>query len=167
MSIRRFVVAGIAVMACAGAARAVDLAGFELGKELTASTRAELTRGELGHCSETVCLGSKQLGDYPAIVMLQANPEGRIQLISVTMPVERKNVLLQSAVAKFGKPSKMSTSEVQNRFGAKFSQSAVGWKSKAGDLVIYLERCAKVTESCLIATSKNFVDPDAGKKLAL
>ena len=145
---------------------ALDLAGFELGQELTMMNRADMTRSEGGFCTETSCRGPKMLGDYAVTVFVQANPAGRIQLITVSMPAERKAALLAAAIEKFGKPSKVVTGEVQNRFGARFSQATAAWSMKDGS-VVFFERCNAVSESCIAAISNDFVHPDAGKKLKL
>ncbi|MEJ7669035.1 MAG: hypothetical protein WKH97_09945 [Casimicrobiaceae bacterium] len=82
------------------------------------------------------------------------------------MPAAQKDVLLKAAIAKFGKPGKTTAGEAQNRFGAKFSQVTAAWNMKDGT-VLLVERCNTVAESCIVATSKDYVSPDAGKKLNL
>jgi hypothetical protein len=148
------------------AVRALDLAGFELGSELTMTNRADMTRVEGGFCTERACSGQRMLGDYPARVVIEANNDGRLHYISVALPVEKAGLLLQSATAKFGKPRKTTASEVQNLFGAKFSQAAVMWKTSEGS-VHFFERCGKITESCLVAIAAGWTPPDAGARLKL
>lgn len=161
----------IALIALPVAAQAFDFRGLEVGTVVRVQdVEAKIARPVLPDFPEynaavarlgdicgasplgTVCNSHVQLGEAGAgdINVLLA-PDGRLTRIVVSeIPVEN---FLQSAQAlrnKFGKPSQVKRSVVQNALGFKFDQIEVIWTNAKGDSVHLSRYGATITNSSVI-----------------
>lgn len=149
------------------AALGMDIKGIEPGKtnndempallgESAACTPREEGSRELLPGWQNCILGyGFTLAGVGGEVMYYLDERGTVQLFSFFFAPSDFDQVLQSAVAKWGKPSKAATGVVSNMAGTKFQQKTAEW-DKQGVLILMEKRGDRVTKSRLTAFAQTY-----------
>lgn len=122
--------AAIAALLCITSAQAFDLKGVEVGAVITdAALRRALPVGcglGAGPCGDRMPEGTKWLS-----VHVKAH---RVEAIIVLITPESFEDFDKMMRAKYGDPTSVENSVLQNGFGAHFFQTVETWRNGAGDI---------------------------------
>ena len=117
-----------------------DFKGIKLGAASTVTEVQEKTGVICGSGVDpektSVCNGDTTIAREPAYMNLLIN-DGIVQRIDFTLSSDSFDIVAPELIKKFGKPTRVRHSVVQNRMGAKYPQVEYLWSSKDGREVRY------------------------------
>lgn len=135
---------------------AFDFKGVKLGGASTPNEIHELLGvncGE-GYQGLKVCNGTVTVAREDASMNLVISQKGIVQRIELTLSPDVFDDVAPELIRKFGKPSNITRSTVQNRMGAKYPQVIYSWKAKDGGEVVYTKYAGRLDWSFLNFSTK-------------
>ena len=102
-----------------------------------------------GHEGMQVCNGEVTIAHEPASMNLVISPQGVVQRIALTLAPAAFDEVAPVLIKKFEKPAGIDQSVVQNRMGAKFSQTVYLWAGKGGIQLRYARYSGSLDRSTL------------------
>lgn len=141
-------------------ASAFDFKGIELGAPSTPNVISEKLGVSCGEGAKgmQICNGSVTIAKESATMNLVISHSGIVQRIALTLPSETFDVVSEAMVEKFGKPDQDMRSELQNGFGAKFTQRTLFWLKKDGRGLMYSRYGKDVKTSSIYFGTKEDVE---------
>jgi hypothetical protein len=118
--------AAVAALLCAQGAQAFDLKGIEVGVVLTDAALKRARSLSCGPCGDSMPEGTKDL-----FVFVKAR---RVETVLVFITPESFGAFDKMMRAKYGDPTQVENSVLQNGFGARFFQTVETWRNGAGDI---------------------------------
>jgi hypothetical protein len=121
--------AAVAALLCAQGAQGFDLKGVEVGVTLT---DAALKRARSLGCGVSQPCGDRMPeGTKDVLPFITAH---RVETVLVFITPESFGAFDKMMRAKYGNPTQVENSVLQNGFGARFFQTVETWRNGAGDM---------------------------------
>jgi hypothetical protein len=146
----------LAILLACSQTFAFDFKGVAVGRSATASDIKEklgVNCGE-GYENMQVCNGDVTIAHAPAAMNLVISPKGIVERIALTISPDAFDEIAPELVRKFGKPTTITRSTVQNRMGAKYPQIRYLWAAKDGAEVLYIKYASTLDRSTLNFSTK-------------
>ncbi len=135
---------------------AFDFKGVVVGAFATPDDiyrRLGVSCGE-GYEGVQVCNGEVTIAHEPASMNLVISPKGIVQRIALTLSPDAFDDVAPELIQKFGEPTRVTHSIVQNRMGAKYPQTVYLWSGKGGIQMLYMKYSGTLDRSTLDFSTK-------------
>nr|MDP2192029.1 hypothetical protein [Rhodoferax sp.] len=118
----------------------------------------------VGHADMQVCNGHVTVAEEPATVNLVLSPTGIVQRISLRLSSDPFEQVAAALAEKYGRPSRILRSAVQNAFGARYQQVEHVWLRSGGLQLEYSKFAGTVDQSEIHFSTKADRDLLSGAK---